>query len=233
MRLGGPGAAGRRGRGCAGAAGAASRGNSPPVPAVRGLHLRAQRDGTAVAPGPRICTLTHRGELCVSGRAVTMAGPDFAPAAGTVHPPGSCGCPWGCWSAGTAPRRRPRLGAWSWRCRAWGWWRRGAGSHRRDLRSEGQTRRWEVTAPGTPQPHGVPGKAWKVPTPLQQPLGHRGAPHPHPVCPPCPSPLAGCGHSRCHTHRPLVHQGHLGGLVDAGQQLPVVATVWGHRLLGC
>lgn len=108
------------------------------------------------------------GGLWVLGRAVTMAEPDFAPAAGTVHPPGSSGCPSGCCSAGPAPQRRPRLGAWSWRCRARGWWRRGAGSRRRDLRSDGQTRGW---------------KAWKVPTMLEQPFGHRGprTPHPHPA----------------------------------------------------
>lgn len=35
------------------------------------------------------------------------------------------------------------------------------------------------------------------------------------------------------THRAFVHQGHLGGLVHTGQQLPVVAAVWGHRSLSC
>lgn len=154
-------------------------GASPSIPAVRGLHLWAQRGDIVVALRPRMCTLTHRGELWVPGRAVTMAGLDFAPAAGTVHPPGSCGCPWGCWNAGPELQRRPRLGAWSWRCRAWGWWRRGAGSRHRDLRSEGQTQGWEVTALG--MPHSIPGKAWKVPTLLQQLLGHTGIPHPHPV----------------------------------------------------
>lgn len=31
--------------------------------------------------------------------------------------------------------------------------------------------------------------------------------------------------SVAHTHRAFVHQGHLGGLVHAGQQLPIVPAV--------
>lgn len=85
--------------------------------------------------------------------------PAPSPAALHINPPGSSCHPAGRWRAGPAPRRHPRLAAWSWRCRPPGWrWRRGAGSRRRDLRSEGQT--WgAVAAPGAPPaPRGVPGE---------------------------------------------------------------------------
>lgn len=168
---------------CRSCHGGVTSGVSPAGPAVRGLHLRAERGGTAVAPGPRTRSLTRRGELWVPGRAVTVARPDFVPSAGTVHPPGSCGCPWGCCSAGPAPRKRPRLGAWSWRCRAWGWWRRGAGSHRRDLRSEGQSRGCHSTG-NTPTPRVPAVEGSEGPHPVTAATGTRGSrqpPHPHPV----------------------------------------------------
>lgn len=179
--------------------GTCAAGASPPVPAVRGLHLRAERDGAgvAVAVGQQGCgtgrqtrlwhwrggaamlapalahpgaepslslSLPSHGRCCGGDRLCPRprAGPQCPlppPAALHINPPGSSCHPAGCRRAGPAPRRHPRLAAWSWRCRPPGWrWRRGARSRRRDLRSEGQT--WgAVAAPGAPPaPRGVPGE---------------------------------------------------------------------------